>query len=264
MVNKWWPTPYSGLPALMSCASLLCFTLGMILAVSGLSSLAAPIVIAIGFMAGLISVGREVRICNHKLILGYGFPKAIVRYVVEDVVDIFDVNELSRGKLVRYFKYHLFVFSLIMLLPVIYLAVEGLYPSPVYLPLLLLPVFLGVALQLYIMFTAESYRKLIRRLMFTLAIVWSLVGFIVGATYRELYGKSLFSDPSATLLYFTGMLLLAVSTITILALRSRQHVIIVESSDGRFYAIATASPNYAKELVKLIAKEVMVRNEATF
>ncbi len=264
MVNKWWPTPYSGLPALMSCTSLLCFTLGMILAISGLNSLAAPIVIAIGFMAGLLSVGREVRIYNHKLILGYGFPKVIIRYVVEDVVDVFDVNELSRGKLVRYFKYHLFVFSLIMSLPVIYLAVEGLYPSPAYLPLLLLPAFLGIVLQLYVMLTAESYRKLVRRLIFILGMVWSLVGFIVGATYRELYGKSLFSDPSAALLYFTGMLLLAVSTITILALHERHHVVIVESGNGGFYAIATASPNYARELVKLIVREVMIRNEATF
>ncbi len=264
MVNKWWPMPYSGLPALMSCTSILCFTSGMILVISGLNSLVAPIVIAFGFIAGLLSVGREAKICDHKLILGYGFPKAIIKYVVEDVVDVFDVNELSRGKLVKYFKYHLFVFSLIMSLPVIYLAVEGLYPNPVYLPLLLLPVFLGVALQLYIMFTAESYRKLLRRLIFMLGIVWSLVGFIVGATYRELYGKSLFSDPSATLLYFAGMILLAVSTITILALHGRHHVVIVESSDGRFYAIAVASPNYAKELVKLIAREVMVRNEAVF
>ena len=263
MVNRWWPAPYSGLPALMSCASLLCLTLGMILAISRLNSLAAPTVIAIGFIAGLLSAGREVRIRNHKLILGYGFPKAVIKYVVEDVVDVFDVNELSRGKLVRYFKYHLFVLSLIMSLPAIYLAVEGLYPSPVYLPLLLLPVFLGVALQLYVLLTAESYRKLIGKLIFILGMVWSLVGFIVGATYRELHGKSLFSDPSATLLYFTGMLLLAVSTITMLALHSRQHVVIVESGDGKFYAIATASPDHAKELVKLIAKEVMARNEAT-
>jgi len=262
VVNRWWPAPYSGLPALMSCASLLCLTLGMILLISGLNSLAALTVIAIGFIAGLLSAGREVRVRNHKLILGYGFPKAIIRYVVDDVVDVFDVNELSRGKLIRYFKYHLFVFSLIMSLPVIYLVIKGLYPSPVYLPLLLLPVFLGVALQLYVMLTAESYRKLVRRLVFILGMVWSLVGFIVGATYREIYGKSLFSDPSATLLYFAGMLLLAVTTITVLALHERHHVVIVEGGNGGFYAIVAASPNYARELVKLIAKEVMIRNEA--
>ena len=96
-----------------------------------------------------------------------------------------------------------------------------------------------------------------------LASVWTTVGFVVGIVYRETYGESLFSNLNATILYFTGMLLLAISSVILLALIGRHHVIIVETADKEFYAIGTLSARDAKELIRKILEEVVKNAETT-
>ncbi len=260
-MNKWWPLPYSGLPALMSSLSLVCFTGGILLNLikPSISSLIATPVIAMGFITALLSVGRDVELIEDGVVLKYGFPKVVLKYVVRDVVGVFDVNELRRGNLLRYFKYHIFLFSLIIALPITYLIIKGIYPNPAYLPILLIPVFLGVVLLIYIAFTADSYKKLLRRITPVISTAWVSVGFVVGITYREVYRESLLSNPSAFALYMLGMLLLATSTIVLIALMSRRHVVIIEASNGKFYAVGTLGNAEAKELIRSVL-EVIARN----
>ncbi len=260
---EYWCLPYSRLPAVLSGASIMCFVLGTLLGLANASPIQVLPLILLGLTLGLLSAGREVRVAEGSVILQYGFPKAVIKYVVRDVVSVLDVNELESGNLVRYFKYHLFVFSLIIALPLIYLLVKGLYPSPAYLPLIFLPVFLGVILQLYIVMTSKSYRRMIRLMTWVMAGAWSAIGFVVGMTYREIYGKSLFSDPNASVLYFTGMLLLAAMSVLLLALMGGHHVVIIEANDGKFYAIGTLNAEAARELIKTILKEVVGGAEAT-
>lgn len=235
----------------------MCFTVGILLLVAGISDVMAPIIVAIGFIMGLLSVGKDVKVSEGLFELKYGFSVAVIKYAIKNVVDVFNINSLSRGKLVKYFKYHLFIFSLIIALPIIYLVIKGFYPNLAYLPFLFLPVFLGVILQLYMSFTAESYRKLISKLTIAPSTAWDSVGFVVGATYREYYGQSLFSNITATTLYFIGTLLLAVSTIVLLSILSKHHIVIIETSNNKFYAIGTSTPSDAEELLRLILKEVV-------
>ncbi len=259
---KYWALPYSRLPAILSGASITCFTLAILMWL--LNNAFYPVLLFyLGILFSLLSVGRNVEIRDNSIVLWYGYPKAVIRYVVRDVVSVFDVNELERGSLVRYFKYHLFVFSLIIVLPLMYLSAKGLYPNPAYLPLIFLPVFIGIILQLYIMLTSRSYRRMMRWMGWILASVWTTVGFVVGIVYRETYGESLFSNLNATILYFTGMLLLAISSVILLALIGRHHVIIVETADKEFYAIGTLSARDAKELIRKILEEVVKNAEAT-
>ena len=261
-MKRQWPLPYSGLPALMSGISMICFTGGILT-----GFLNAPVVMSIlivlGFVFGLLSAGRRIEVVSDSVVLEYGFTRTALKYTIKDIIDVFDINELSRGNLVRYFKYHLFIFNLVIVLPIIYLILKGVYPNPVYLPILFIPVFIGIVLQLYIVFTAKNYRKLIRRVSQVLSIVWVTIGFIVGMTYREVYGKSLFTDPSATILYFIGMVLLAASTIVLIALMCKHHVVIIESADGKSYAIGTSSAEDAKKLMKHILEVIAKNAEAT-
>lgn len=248
----------------MNCLSMLCFTIGILLSAAGILDFMQLVIVVVGgFTARLLSSGRSVEVKSNYLILSYGFPKPVVRYVVRNVTDVFDANEISRGRLVKYFKYHLFVFTLIMFLPVMYVIVKGLYPSLAYIPFLLAPVLIGVVLELYIAFTAESYRRLIRRLMIVLSMVLALACFIAGVSYEEYYGATLFHDVNAMVYYLLGVVLLATAAITFLALWSRYHVVVIESCDGAFYAIGAATANDAKELIKLVLREVMSRVETT-
>lgn len=265
-MNRWWSLPYSGLPALLSSISLVCFTGGILLSIayrSTIPPLITTALITVGFITALISVGRDVELVKDGVVLKYGFPKVVLKYVVRDIVGVFDVNELRRGNLLRYFKYHIFVFNLIIALPIVSLIINGVYPNPAYLPLLLIPVFLGVVLQVYIAFTAKSYRKLLRRITHVLSVAWVSVGFVVGLTYREVYKESLLSNPSALTLYMVGMLLLATSTIVIMALMSRRHVVIIEAANGKFYAVGTLSDADAKYLIRSILEVIAGNAETT-
>ncbi len=258
-MNRWWSLPYSGLPALLSSVSLVCFTGGILLSIayrSTIPPLITTALITVGFIVALISAGRDIELAKDGVVLKYGFPKVVLKYVVRDIVGVFDVNELRRGNLLRYFKYHIFVFNLIIALPITYLIIKGVYPNPAYLPLLLIPVFLGVVLQVYIAFTAKSYRKLLRRITYVLLITWVSVVFVVGLTCRE----SLLSGPSALALYLIGMLLLA--TILFMTLKSGHHIVIIEASNGKFYAVGTSSDAEAKNLIRSIL-EVIAENAET-
>lgn len=55
-------------------------------------------------LTGLMASGGRVVIRGDSIVVEYGFPKAVLGHAIREVVEVFDVNELSRGRLVRYFK----------------------------------------------------------------------------------------------------------------------------------------------------------------
>ena len=263
MVKDRWPLPYSGAPAVLSGLSMVCFTVGLLVSLAKVGDLSLVVIVASGIAMGLLSTGKEVRVSRGEVVLEYGFPKPVLRYRVEDVVEVLDVSELSRGKLVKYFKYLLVPFVVIVAIPPAYLVVKGVYPHPALYPLILLPVFMGVLLQLYIMFTAETYRKMIRRFSLVFGATLAVTVFIAGLVYREAYGRSIVTDPHSLTLCLLGMLLLALATIAFATLTKRGHVVVVESSDGKFYAVGTASSEAAKEFIEEVLRKVVAGAEAT-
>ena len=96
MVKDRWPLPYSGAPAVLSGLSMVCFTAGLLISLAKVGDLSL-VIVASGIAMGLLSTGKEVRVSRGEVVLEYGFPKPVLRYRVEDVVEVLDVSELSRG-----------------------------------------------------------------------------------------------------------------------------------------------------------------------
>ncbi len=256
MVEDTWPLSYSGLPAVLSALSVTMFVLAMFLGTVGDSPALMTVALFVGICLGLASAGRRVRIGSNGLILEYGFPVPWIRVRVRDVIEAVDVNALKRGRLVRYFKIHLYYASLVVAIPVAYVVLRGLVPNPAYIPLIALPAIMGVLVLLYFMFTGTSYRSFMRRAGIVVGSSIGVFAFVVGVLYRDVYGRSILSDPHAAILAMASLIMLAVAAAAITTLASRHHVVIIEDAEGRHYAIGTRSAEAASRLIKEVLKVV--------
>ncbi len=253
-MGRCWPLPYSGLPAILAGLSMMCFTIGIIATLLNIITILAPL-LALGLVLTLLSVGRSVDVTSDGVVLSYGFPVVVMRYVVRDVVKVFDVKELDRGALVRYFKQPLLVSLALIAVPLTYLAIEAPHLDPAHLPMLLVPTFLGIVIQVHTVLTANSYRRFVIGTMVILGLVWVSMGLAIAITGWGALSSSL----STSARFFISVALLTLAIALYATLGGKRHVVIVESSDGKFYAVGTPSAEDAKRLVKRIL-EVMARN----
>ena len=243
-----WPLPYTGLPALLNSLSIIMFAMLVVLSVTFKYDLFLIPAFLFAVSLSLVSLGRQVVIDDGVIILEYGYPKPLLKYRITDIVEVFDINELSRGKLVKYFKSLLVPFITIMVLPIIYVIVRGIYPSPTYVTLMTAPIAMGVSLLLYFMFTAPSYRKLIRYTFTVTAIVYiSLLALIIGYYYGDIYGRV---NLLITLIG-VSLILLCIGLIFFV---KQNHIIIIIDEYGRHYAIGTRGEEVAKTFIKSIIK----------
>ncbi|NPA99059.1 MAG: hypothetical protein GXO43_06735 [Crenarchaeota archaeon] len=250
--HRIWPLPYSGLPAILNSVAFVLLTFALIAIVSH-SETYFLVFFLTGIAMNLVASGKRVVIRNEYIMLEYGFPKPVLRYVVRDVVEIFDINELSRGRLVKYFKALLLSFILVMILPLAYVVVKGAYPNPAYLPLMVIPVIMGVLLLMYLIFTASSYRRFLVKASIATAVVSAyVVSIAVGFLYRDFYGRSVFSDPTAVAVWLVSVLLFAVLAIAITFFAGRNHIVILVDTRGRYYAVGTASTEIAREFMSMV------------
>jgi len=246
------PLPYSGLPAILNNIALILFTFALIAAVSHVET-CFLVLFPTGIAINLMAIGKRVIIRNGCVVLEYGFPKPVLRYVVKDIVEIFDINELSRGRLVKYFKTLLVPFILVMILPLMYVMVKGIYPYPVYLPLMVIPVIMGVFLLMYLMFTAASYRRFLVKASIATAVVSAyLVSIVAGFLYRDVYGRSIFSNLAAVAVWLVSVLLLVALAIAIAFFAGKNHVVILVDARGRYYAVGMANAEVAREFVNTV------------
>jgi len=254
--HRVWPLPYSRLPAVLNSAALVLLTLTVLVAVS----CAKPyflVFLLTGIAMSLVASGRRVVIRDGCVVLEYGFPKPVLRYVVRDVTEVFDINELSRGRLVKYFKTLLVPFILIMILPLVYVVARGAYPNPAYVPLMVIPIIMGAFLTIYMMFTSPSYRKFLRRAAAVTATVsTSIMAFMVGYFYRDVYGRSIFSNPADAVMGITFIVLLVLATSLFAILGGRNHVVILVDAEGRYYAVGTAGAEAARGFISMVLNAV--------
>ena len=265
MVNKHkiWPLPYSSLPAILNSLALILFTFALIAAVSHVETYFL-VLFPTGIAMGLMATGKRVIIRNGCVVLEYGFPKPVLKYVVKDVTEIFDINELSRGRLVKYFKALLVPFVLVMILPLMYVVVRGTYPYPAYLPLMVIPVIMGVLLLMYLMFTASSYRRFLMKASIATAVVSAyLVSIAVGFLYRDVYGKSIFSNLAAVAVWLVSVLLLAALAMAIAFFAGKNHVVILVDARGRYYAVGTAGAEVAREFMSTVLNVMKESHEGS-
>ncbi len=252
--HRTWPLPYSGLPAVLNSLALVLLTSSLIAAISRAEIYFLALFIA-GVATNLVATGRRVIIRDDCVVLEYGFPKPVLKYVVGDVVEVFDISELSRGRLVKYFKVLLVPFTLVMILPVAYVVTRGAYPNPAYVPLMVIPVAMGAFLLLYMMFTAPSYRKFLRRAAAVTATVsTSVMAFMIGYFYRDVYGRSIFSNPSDAAVGIAGTLLLVLLAAVIALFAGRNHVVILVDAEGRYHAVGTAGAEAAREFMSAVLR----------
>jgi len=257
-----WALPYTGIPALLSNISIISFAVGVLFALLG-STIQFFFFPILGFLTAFLSLGNGVEIKDNTIILKYGFPTALFKIKVSDIVGVFNVNELKKGKLVKYFKTQLTPFILIIILPPAYTIAKGRPVNPVYIPWIILPSVIGMFLMLYFMFTAETYRKLLRRISQTICTSLGLLAFIISIVYCNVYGISIFSDPHVVILALIGIVLLGLSSAVLVLLVGKRPIIVLEDSMGRFYAVGAVNKETAEHFIKLVLKEVMGNVETT-
>ncbi len=233
---------------------MMCFTIGIIATLFNNVAILAPS-LALGLVLTLLSAGRSADVTSDGVVLSYGFPVVVMRYVVRDVVKVLDIRRLGRGALVRHFKQPLLVSLALIAMPLAYLAIEAPHLDPTYLPMLLMPTFLGITFQIHAVLTANSYRRFVIQTMVILGLVWISIGLAIAITGWGVLSSSLLT----AVRFFISVTLLALAIVLYVTLGGKRHVVIVESSDSRFYAVGTLSAEDVKRLVKRIL-EVMARN----
>jgi len=253
--HRVWPLPYSGIPAALSGASMVLMVFALIAAITSSGSWLFLATFLCGVALNLVGCGRRVVLRGDSIVLEYGFPKTFIKVVVRDVVEVFDISELSRGRLARYFKISLLPFTLVMVLPLAYVVVKGSYPNPAYLSVMVLPVAVGVLLTTFFIFTSPSYRKFLRRAAAVTAVTSvSVMSFMIGYLYRDVYGTSIFQRPAEAAVAMAGAVLLALFAALIAVMAGRNHVVVIVDSKGRHYAIGTRGPEVAREVISEVLK----------
>lgn len=247
-----WPTPYNGIPAILSSLSLVLFVSAFLIIHYGKGAYdtLSFILFSTGIISILLSSGREVELKNGKLILRYGFPLTLISIIVEDIVDVADLSSLKRGKLIKYFKSQLVMPLLIMLLPVLYMPP---ITKPLMLLFLLVPVVVGFSLLTYFMMTFSDYKRFLNYTVITLAIILALI-FLEAA----LVNSRIASSTDALLMLAVGYLLLIVGFIVFISFAMRRHIVLIESKRG-YYAIAALSKSDAEALIKVLVKHLLAR-----
>jgi len=189
--------------------------------------------------------------------LSYGFPVALFRAELRDVVEVSDVNSLARGKLFKYFKFQVVPLALMPVIPVVYVAAKSSLPPLVYLPYLGIPVALGVLLSSYFLLTTTSFKKFIEKVCFLFCVGVPVLNFWLGITYRETYGRSLARDYYAAGVLILGEMLIFILLVAVWIYSTRRHIIVLEDSDGRYYAVVARDGDAAREFLNLVVDRVM-------
>ncbi len=252
---RYWPLPYSGIPAILHVSSeTLCVLIVAItwcmkrLPVSLFGALLAAM-----FVLSLLSCGRYVEIRQRCVELAYGFPIPVIKYVINDIVSIFDINELDRSMLLRYFKIMIFTPIIMLSFPILYLACNNWTMTMSDIPVLLVFVLLGILATLHIFFSGREYRKLTK-------IIFTLLGFTVFAVILvSMFIYLPYVTYQVTVLYILILCSLAIFITFIAMFYERRHVVIIKTSSGKFYAIGAATSNDAMLLIRRIVEEVIRR-----
>ncbi len=252
MSRDLWPLPYHGIPSILSTLSITLFALAGCMINYGYLTI---VFFIIGLILGLLSNGNSVSIDNSNIILRYGFPKAFIKITISDICGIVDVSAIERGSLLKYFKAPIYTAVILILVPVLYVIARGLIPNPIYIPLITLPLIIGLILIIAIAYTGTSYKVFIRRLGLIVGSMIGLTAFIIGMLYYEVYGTSIFGDSHAFILAFICLMLLGISTVLFIALYQKHHIIVVKASSG-YYAIGAVSEEKALEFIKSILEVI--------
>lgn len=259
MNEKYWPASYSGLPLLFMSAGIGMMLVSLLMNVSGYAiELTLPTTM-IGIVLVLISTGKSVKICSNGIKLEYGFPFTIIKYNIDDIVEIADITMLEKGQLIRYFKPFAIIFTLYTAFPIAYITVKEKIVLPIAIPYILIPLFIGIMLSIYFVSTASNFRQYVRKLGYVLATIYIIAAIETGYWFREIYGKSISQEPVLLIFTFIGFTLSWVALFTILYFASKRHVILIRDVTGRTFAIIARDSVSARELIGRIAKEVLQR-----
>ena len=258
LVKDYWPCAYSGLPAVLQSISIVLFTVTLLMLVGNVGDIYVFMMFFTGIVLALMSIGNEVKITNGELLLTYGYPFKLIKVRVKEVVHIADINALERGKLFKYFKVVLVPFIMITAFPLLYVLIKGASVPLQYSMFLAIPIFVGAALIGYFMVSSRSYKAFLQNVLRVLVVLLITINFFLAIEYHRLYSGFITRDLNALIPLMLAEILLFIFFVAMLVNAVKRHVIIVEDSRGRYYAIASASEVKARELIELIVSKVMV------
>ena len=250
-----WPASYVGLPGVLFSIAIVLFTIALLLQEYGeVPDFVSLPVVFTGILLALLSVGRGVDVVDGKIILTYGYPRTVFKLTITDVVEVADVNNLEKGRLFKYFKVQLIPLTIIIAYPLLYIIVKASLPPVRYLTFFLIPIFVGLGLIVYFMLTSESYRRFAKYTGWVLSFVLMVIDFLIGSYYHQLFDRLLTSDMTTLLPLMIGQVLVFIFFIFITVLR--RHVIILEDTRGRYYAVVAVEEE-ARQFIELVERRVM-------
>ncbi|RLE91682.1 MAG: hypothetical protein DRJ55_05390 [Thermoprotei archaeon] len=260
-MEKWYPLPYSGVPGALSALSMVLFAVSLPLQIYGQNYFTLGLVLFwIGWLMALASAGRNVTISEGRVTLTYGFPFRVFKLVVDGVVEMADLNSLQRGKLFKYFKVQVIPYAVVTFYPLLYVAAKFSLPPIYFLAFLLIPSAVGLSLLMYFMLTFASYRRFIKYAGYTVVSTTIIANFGIASYYNAAFGKPITSDAHALILLILGELLIFLAFALYASLATKRHVILLEDTRGKHYAIGAVDEDAAKELTRKIVEEVMMRD----
>jgi len=249
-----WAASYTGIPSYLSILSIVSFEIALLLFIrgNGALDLIAWGCVSLGFLCGLLSCGREVEISNNVLILKYGFPIAIIKMKISNIIGVADINNLKKGRLSKYFKTQLVAPFLLLIAPIIFLFPYLLNPIGIF--VLLVTIVMGFTLLTYFMMTFSEYKRYVRTSALTLCI-------LIGILFLEIIfmNRSIFVEKEALYLLFAGYVMAVLSFLILIFLALKRHVILLETS-SESYAVIASSEEAANNFMKTVMEKLMVSN----
>lgn len=266
---RWWPLPYSGLPALLSMT-------GVILLIASLSvSLFTPNMLSlplffIGIVLLLASTGREVVVGDGVVKLYYGFPLKVLRIDVSGIVEVASISDLSSGKIINYFKIIAIPWTIVAFTPTIWLIILILYKTTISTTTLLVLAFstialtyIGLLVLIHLITTHRDLHRILRIASIYLAAILTIVNFSIAIIYNQTRHSLLTANKPLVAFIIAGELALSIAYYLLLRIVAKRRIIIVKDSKGKYYAIGACNEEACRKLINLITRRAMTCNAPT-
>ncbi|WFO75070.1 hypothetical protein J4526_08355 [Desulfurococcaceae archaeon MEX13E-LK6-19] len=260
MSTKYWPLPYNGIPCILHMIGMALLVTALIIPVGriGIPSEYNMVSFFLGIILILMSTGKRATVTNNSVILEYGYPIAIYRIVVREVVSVLDIPSLERGRLFKYFKLPVATLAIVMTYPIIYMIVKGVAPEKIYyIGFLLIPIVVCTGLLAHFLLTYSGYKQFVKRVGGLLGSLIVILSMFIASIYHSATGSFITMETRPLVIAIISELLLVIAFLAIVVLKLRRPIVVIEDSKGRYYAIGALSEECAKELINTITREVM-------
>ena len=221
-----------------------------------------------GTLLLVLSIGTGLEVGEGYLVIYYGYPRPVLKILVQDLTEVVDVQALRGVRVARYFRLITGVLTALALYPLVLFSVQGwcvvggrILTVPYVLPPLLTLYTFIVVLVLWFVVRAESFEKFLCRLLLAAAILLPNLNFVVGYCSRH-YGLTPMWDLRFDLSFVGGEVLLVLVLGLFLYLARARRVLLLRDSESRCYVVLARDLCAARSLIDTVVRRVMCTAQA--